>query len=255
MASVTRVKVCGITNSEDIRLCAEAGANALGFVVEYPIDVPWNLDRGTAQELMWQVPPFVTTVIVVGDEPQTVVELTAMLRPHVVQLHGNEPLAVTRSLVSELKSINGVRVIKALRFSAETGKCVSEHKDALEAARLLEDAGVDAVVLDSVSRSRPAGTGKAVDWLVAREIRQQMRLPVILAGGLNFCNVGQAIATVSPYAVDVITGVENPVCKKDLGKLKAFFKAIEEAHSRPIAGESGLPGYEDVGLLTMAEAK
>lgn len=223
---MTRVKVCGMTNIEDIGLCASAGAHALGFVVEYPIDVPWNLDRQAAEELMREVPPFVAKVIVVGDDPQRIIGLTDILSPHAVQLHGNEPLAVTEKLVSELKSKKGVQVIKALRFSVETGKCFSEVEDPLEAGRMLEDAGVDALVLDSVSSARPAGTGKAFDWRVARKIRDQLSLPVILAGGLNSGNVRQAIAAVNPYGVDVISGVENPVRKKDPEKLKAFFKAI-----------------------------
>jgi phosphoribosylanthranilate isomerase len=229
MAGMTRVKICGVTNTEDIHLCAEAGAHALGFVVEYPIDVPWNLDRQAAKELMREVPPFVSKVIVVGDEPHRIIELTDILRPHVVQLHGNEPLAVTQGLVSKLKSEKGVQVIKALRFFVETGKYFSEQADPLEAARILEDAGVDALVLDSVSKTWPGGTGKAVDWQVARKIRQQLRLPIILAGGLNPSNVGRAIAAVRPYGVDVISGVENPVRKKDPDKLIAFFKASEGA--------------------------
>ena len=225
---MTRVKICGMTNAEDVRLCAEIGAHALGFVVEYPVDVPWNIDRLVARELMQGVPPFVTKVIVVGDEPQRVIELTDTLRPHVVQLHGNEPLDVTRSLVSKLKSEKGVLVIKALRFSSESGKYICEKEDPLEAARILQDTGVDALVLDSVSNTRPAGTGKVVDWQVARELRQQLRLPIILAGGLNSSNVGQAIAAVDPYGVDVISGVEDPVRKKNPDKLKAFFKSIQE---------------------------
>jgi phosphoribosylanthranilate isomerase len=229
MAGVTRVKICGITNAGDIRLCAEAGAHALGFVVEYPIDVPWNLDRQTAQQLMGEVPLFVTKVIVVGDNFDTVVELTGMLKPQVVQLHGSEPIAVTRSLVSELKSRYRVRVIKALRFSAETGECVSGHKDAMEAARMLACAGVDALVLDSTSRNRPAGTGVAVDWRVASQVRRQSKLPIILAGGLNAGNAGQSISAVRPYGVDVITGVENPVGRKDPAKVAAFLAAVAVA--------------------------
>jgi len=223
---MTRIKVCGLTNTGDIQQCVTAGAHALGFVVEYPIDVPWNLDRNAAMDLMGRVPPYVTKVIIVGDDPATVTGLTEKLRPHVVQLHGNEPIALTARLVSGLKSGFGVQIVKALRFSAETGECFSEVKDPIKAGRMLEQAGVDALLLDSVSSDRPAGTGKTLDWGMARRIRDQMSLPVILAGGLNAGNVGRAISCVSPYGVDVISGVEDPVGKKDPDKLKAFFKAI-----------------------------
>ncbi len=227
---MTRIKICGLTRDEDIGLCTQAGAHALGFVVEYPVDVPWNLDRGTAQALMGGVPPFVTRVIVVGDDPKRVIDLVKILKPHVVQLHGCETLSVTASLVAETKAL-GVQVIKALRISVVTGRCCSECENPFEAAKLIEETGVDALVLDSVSESRPAGTGQSINWSVARKIRESARVPVILAGGLNSHNVSQAIAAVNPHGVDVISGVENPVGRKDPGKVKAFIKAVMGSRS------------------------
>jgi phosphoribosylanthranilate isomerase len=226
-----RIKICGLMRDEDIRLCTQAGVHALGFVVEYPIDVPWNLDRMTARTLMRGVPPFVTRVIVVGDDPGTVIDLAKILKPHVVQLHGSEPLSVTASLVAEIKAL-GSQVIKALRFSIVTGKCRSVCENPVEAAKLIEETGVDALVLDSVSEALPAGTGQSLDWSVARKIRENIRLPVVLAGGLNSKNVRQAVAAVDPYGVDVISGVENPVGRKDPGKVKAFVEAVARAAGR-----------------------
>jgi len=227
---MTRIKICGLTRDEDIRLCVREGVQALGFVVEYPIDVPWNLDRVTARALMRGVPPFVARVIVVGDDPGTVVELAELLKPDVVQLHGSEPLSVTANLVARIKAL-GVQVIKALRFSVVTGKCCSACENPFEAAKLIEDTGVDALVLDSISDARPAGTGQSIDWSIARKIRESVRLPVILAGGLNSGNVNQAVAAVNPYGVDVISGVENPVGRKDPEKVRAFIKAVMGSRS------------------------
>lgn len=229
---MTRIKICGLTNDEDVRLCAAAGAQALGFVVEYPIPVPWNLDRRKARELMGCVPPFISRVIVVGDDLRVVVELVEFLKPHAVQLHGNEPVSVTKSLVGTLKTA-GVQVIKALRFSVETGKCSSVCEKPLDAARLIADTGVDALVLDSFSEARPAGTGQRINWAIARNIRETVGLPVILAGGLNSSNVGQAVANVHPYGVDVISGVEDPVGKKDPDKVRAFIEAVSNLNLTP----------------------
>jgi len=226
---MTHIKVCGLMSREDIRLCVSAGVHALGFVVEYPHDVPWNLDRETAGELMRCVPPFVSRVIVVGDDPLHVISLTEILRPHAVQLHGSEPLTVTAELAAQIKR-QGVQVIKALRFSVETGRCFSTGQDPLEAARQIEDTGVDAIVLDSVSETRAGGTGKVMDWETAGNIREALEIPVILAGGLNSDNVGRAISAVRPYGVDVISGVEHPVRKKDPGKLMAFTRAVFSPH-------------------------
>jgi len=162
---------------------------------------------------------------VVGDDPETVVELAKFLRPHVVQLHGNEPLHVTAGLVAELKALD-LQVVKALRFSVETGTCTSVSEDPIDAARMIEETGVDALLLDSVSDARPAGTGRSIDWGIARMIRKSVALPVILAGGLHSVNVDRAIAAVRPYGVDVISGVEQPVGKKDRQKVKAFIAAV-----------------------------
>lgn len=224
---MTRVKICGLMTEEDIRLCAEAGAHALGFVVEYPIDVPWNLDRVNARELMQTVPPFVSRVIVVGDDPATILGLTRFLKPHVVQLHGSEPLSVTADLVFSIKAL-GAQVVKALRFSVETGTCCSPWEDPLEAARMIEETGVDGLVLDSFNEARPAGTGQAMDWTTARRIRNAVDVPVILAGGLNAANVGHAVIAVNPYGVDVISGIEHPVGKKDPDRVRAFIEAVRD---------------------------
>jgi phosphoribosylanthranilate isomerase len=222
---MTRIKICGTTREEDIRLCVEAGVHALGFVVEYPIEVPWNLDRMRARELMCRVPPFVSRVIVVGDDLETVIELADLLKPHAIQLHGNEPLSVTAQITGALKE-RTIQVIKALRISVETGKCHFAGEDPLDAARSIEEIGVDAILLDSVSNTRPAGTGRSIDWNIARIIRREMKLPVILAGGLHAGNVGQALSAVNPYGVDVISGVEHPVKEKDPEKVRAFVDAV-----------------------------
>mgnify|MGYP001495082282 CR=1 FL=1 len=227
---MTRIKICGMTREEDIRFCIEAGVHALGFVVEYPIEVPWNLDRMKARELMRHVPPFVSRVIVVGDDPGTVIELADLLKPHVIQLHGNESPSVTAQITTALKERN-IQVIKALRLSVETGKCHFSGKDPLYVARVIEGIGVDAILLDSVSSTRPAGTGRSIDWGIAHTICRDVTLPVILAGGLHSGNIGQAISAVNPYGVDVISGVEYPVGKKDPEKVRAFVDAVSASRT------------------------
>lgn len=223
-----RVKICGITNQEDIHVCASAGVDALGFVVEYPIPVPWNLKRDRALELMSEVPPFVSKVAVVGDSLEGVMDIVKLLRPDAVQLHGREPFRDTIKLVQALK-LEGVQVIKAMRFSVTTGELIWDLKDPIEACSRLIEIGTDAVVLDSVSESRPAGTGVSFDWGVARMVTDRVDIPIILAGGLNPKNIYNAIAKVRPYGVDVISGVEALDGKKDPFKVKSFMREVKRA--------------------------
>ncbi len=218
---MVRVKICGTTNEEDINLCVKYGADAIGFVVEYPVPVPWNLDINRADELMKKVSPFVSKVCVVGDEYKKVMEIANTLRPDAIQLHGNEPLEETKKLVSEIKSLK-IKVIKAIRFSVETNKPISQIEDPIRLCNILKDMGVDAILVDAATSSMPAGTGKRVDWAVVARMRNFVDIPLILAGGLNPENIIEAISQVRPYAVDVISGVESERGKKDEKKLKDF---------------------------------
>ncbi len=158
-------------------------------------------------------------------------ELTEILKPQSFNCKGMN-LSVTATLVAAIHKL-GAQVIKPSVFSGN-GEVRSSCEDPIYAARLIEDAKGDALLLDSVSDSRPAGTGRSIDWGLARRIRDKVRLPVILAGGLNAGNVGKAIEAVIPYGVDVISGVENQEeRKKDPQKVRAFVKAVAEAPPFP----------------------
>lgn len=218
-----RVKICGITNEEDLFLCVESGVDALGFVVEYPVDVPWNISRGRARELMRKVPPFVTTTAVVGGEVEHILSIADFTMPHVIQLHGDESPQETRTLVEKL-SRRGVRVIKALRINVEEEV---EDRTILETARRFASTGISALLLDSKTDAMPAGTGIPFRWEIARKVRDSIDVPLIIAGGLNPENVRDAIRAVRPFAVDVISGVERNPGRKDEAKVRAFIRAVK----------------------------
>ena len=221
-----RVKICGITHEDDAALAVEEGADALGFVVEYPDANPWILSRQRAAELMRTVPPFVTRVAVVGGDARTILELVEATEPHALQLHRDETEACVTELAKELAG-TGIRLIKALRIDASVP---GPPAAALaETARRFVDAGADAVLVDSVIPGRPAGTGKAVDWNLARTVVDAGVAPCILAGGLDPSNVGRAVAAVRPFAVDVITSVEDAAHRKVREQVRAFIQAAKNS--------------------------
>jgi phosphoribosylanthranilate isomerase len=225
---MVRVKICGLQSAEDARLAEEAGADALGFVVEYPVPVPWNLSRQRAAALVAALRPFATPVAVVGGDPATLVAIARAVRPRVLQLHGDETPEQIRDVVRALGP-EGIQVIKALRIEADTGLAVFAERDPVAAARAIADTGVAALVVDSKTSARPAGTGVPLDWEAVRAIAAAVRIPLILAGGLNPGNVANAIATVRPYGVDVISGVESASGVKDPAKVRAFVAAARGA--------------------------
>lgn len=225
---MTWVKICGICHHDDVSICARAGADALGFVVDYPVDVAWNLTPDQAEELMALVPAGVERVVVVGNDPQRVLAIADRLRPDVVQLHADEAPDITARLIEALHG-RGIRVAKALRFDVDSGALRTRHdvpSTAAAAAQLYVGMGLDIVLVDSVSALRPAGTGRTVDFTMARAIRDEIAVPVVLAGGLRAENVKTAIAAVGPFGVDVISGVEQPVGRKDPARVGAFLAAI-----------------------------
>jgi phosphoribosylanthranilate isomerase len=223
---VTRVKLCGLTSEVDVALCVDAGADAIGFVIEYPLPVPWTIDRRRAAALIQGMPPFVMRVAVVGGDAATVLALVAATEPDAVQLHLDEDEA-TVTAVKEGLSGTGTRILKAIRISAGAAPPV---EDVLAAARRFADAGADAILLDSKTSGRPAGTGTPVDWSLARDVAAGLDIPLVLAGGLTPENVAGAIETVRPYAVDVISAVEDEAHRKVPERVRAFVAASRLKH-------------------------
>lgn len=225
-----RVKICGITHEDDAAMAVEEGADALGFVVEYPDANPWILSRRRAADLMRLVPPFVTRVAIVGGDARSILELVDATEPHALQLHRDESEDCVTELATRLAG-TGIRLIKALRIDASVP---GPPVEALaHAARRFVDCGADAVLVDSVVPGRPAGTGKAVDWGLARTVVDTGVAPCILAGGLHPGNVGRAVAAVRPFAVDVITAVEDDTNRKVRDQVRAFIQAAKAAELRP----------------------
>lgn len=223
---MTWVKLCGNTHEDDVALCVEAGADAVGVVVEYPIPVPWTVDRARAAALLGAVPAGVDRVAVVGGGADALVAIAEATWPTALQLHLDEPEAVVEAVAARLAG-TGVRLIRALRVDVESP---GADVDALvAAARRLHDAGADVILLDAKTRARPAGTGASVDRSLARAVVAAAPCPVVLAGGLDPATVGAAIEQVRPHGVDVISGVEDARHRKDAARTRAVVAAARAA--------------------------
>jgi phosphoribosylanthranilate isomerase len=206
-----RVKVCGITNREDLEAAVDAGADALGFVVDVPAS-PRNISLDRARDFVEATPPFVQSVLVsVFDTVDQLETLCSCVAPDAVQVAGT----LARDAIGE--QLRGIRVIQAI--------AVNDEVDVLPFA-----AHCDAVLTDSCVPGAHGGTGKPHNWNVSRAIRELIApTPLILAGGLTPGNVRAAIKTVRPYAVDVSSGVEARAGMKDPAKIRAFIEAVKEA--------------------------
>lgn len=206
---MTRVKICGVTLPDDAARVAAAGADFIGF----------NFWPKSKRYVTPERAPMLSGVarsagaaklvgVFVDPEVDEVLEITSKVDLDVIQLHGDE----TPELVKRISLAVYRPVWKAVPVGSRRD---IEHLDVWDA---------EAVLLDAPTPGR-GGAGAKFDWTLAREARERFpRLNIVLAGGLHPDNVGDAIRTVEPWAVDVASGVEAGPGIKDAAKLDAFLR-------------------------------
>ncbi|MEW9902761.1 phosphoribosylanthranilate isomerase [Pseudomonas putida] len=205
--SNVRSKICGITRIEDALAAAEAGADAIGLV--FYAKSPRAVEVRQARAIIAELPPFVTTVgLFVNASRCELNEILEVVPLDLLQFHGDETPADCEGYHRPW--------IKALRVRpGDDLKAACQHY-----------AGARGILLDTYVPGVPGGTGEAFDWSL---VPASLSKPIILAGGLSADNVGQAIAQVRPYAVDVSGGVEQAKGIKDAAKIEAFMRAVKQA--------------------------
>ena len=203
----TRVKFCGFTREEDIQTAVSLGADALGFVL-YEKSPRYVTPERVAQ-LCAHVPAFVSTVALFVNADEAQVQSVLQKAPiRTVQLHGDESFEFALHLQQTLN----IPVIKAVRVNAQT--------DWGQIAQYIDQ--LSGVLLDSDSAGY-GGSGHGFDW---DEIPQPLRARIILSGGLTVDSIGEAIAQITPYAVDVSSGIEAAKGIKDADKMRAFMQNV-----------------------------
>jgi phosphoribosylanthranilate isomerase len=207
---MTRVKICGLTNTGDAHQAVELGAWALGMIFwpGSPRACPVEQAEAIGAQLHRRVELAGVFVNATLDE---VAELADVCRFSLLQLHGDEGPVYCQ----EAARRTGCRVIKAARV-----------RDAAD-VQALRAFRTDFHLLDAHSRKAPGGTGESFDWELAR--LHPGEPPLILSGGLRADNVGEAIAAVRPFAVDTASGTEAEPGRKDPAKVTDFFRAVEAA--------------------------
>jgi phosphoribosylanthranilate isomerase len=220
---MTRVKVCGVTRETDLKAAVEAGADAVGVISQVSVETPREVDEDRAGELVAAAPPFVATVLVtMARTTGRITELAEEIRPDAVQIHAD----LTPPRVAGLANDLDAAVIKVID---------ADEPDL--AARY--DGVADALVVDSLSPEGAGGTGETHDWERTRSAVADLESPVVLAGGLTPENVGAAVRTVDPFAVDVASGVERDGGVKDHEAVRSFVANATAARRRSVEESVG----------------
>lgn len=205
--AMARVKVCGITSLEDAQMAIRSGADAIGLIFA---PSPRRIRPEEAREIINNVPPFVKTVGVFVDErPYVVRQIIEFCGIDLVQFHGEEsPEACGEFMPCTVKA-----------FRVRDGSVLSLMRQ--------YQGRIRAMLLDAFSPERAGGTGQLFDWTIAVTAKG-LGIPVILSGGLNPSNIGDAIKKVKPFAVDVNSGIEERPGKKDPVLMEKFMKRIRD---------------------------
>jgi phosphoribosylanthranilate isomerase len=243
------IKICGTTNLEDALAAVDAGAHAIGFV--FAERSPRKIDMETAREIVAKLPEDVEKIgVFVSSDLLDPLEVT--FRAGLTGLQSYPPVGggaqgslFKAVMVSSLPRRPRFLLALPMNLQAEKG----ENRDQIQ-GREADPAGwgktlaefashsqglLDTFVLDSGDLRQPGGTGKTFDWKKAvpiAEAMQQAGVKLVVAGGLNPENVGEAISFLNPWGVDVVSGVEERPGKKDPDKVRAFVKAVRDADKK-----------------------
>jgi phosphoribosylanthranilate isomerase len=212
-----RVKICCISSSEEAAMAIRHGAAALGLVGKMPSG-PGIISDEEIYSIAQTIPPPIASFLLTSETTAEDI-ITHHRRVHTTSIQLVDALS-GRSYEFIRKELPAVKLVQVIHV-------IDEHsvEEAIEIADF-----VDAILLDSgnpnLSVKELGGTGRTHNWQLSRQIRENISIPVFLAGGLHPGNVQEAIETVQPFGVDLCSGVRTNG-KLDERKLEAFFKAME----------------------------
>jgi len=217
------IKICGITTIEDASMVSEAGADFLGVLVNVPRS-PRSLTVEKARKIfsLSKIPVILLTFDLKADQ---VIKLVRALSPFGIQLAGNE----TEDEVGKLRKKLTCEIWKSLHIPAAEVEKEKVH-DIVAKINYFIEAGIDRIVLDSAvikgTKMQKGGTGQTFDWSLAKAISAQVEKFLFLAGGIKTDNVKDALLHVKPDGIDLSSGVEKSIGKKDPQLVKSLIATV-----------------------------
>ena len=199
------IKICGITRQQDALSAAELGTDAIGVMLYGGSSRAVRADQ--LAEILKDIPPVVKVVAVFFDASRAAVEAaleTGLI--DVLQFHGSETAEFCES------------------FRVPYMKAIPVRADDDLVSRIEGYQSAEFILLDNYDPLSPGGTGKTFDWTLVNSLARELKVKLVLAGGLNPDNIKAAIKVVQPFGVDVSSGVEASKGIKDLSKMKLFIE-------------------------------
>lgn len=218
-----RLKVCCIATTEEAELAINYGANAVGLVSEMPSG-PGVISDDSIAEIAARIPPGVSTFLLTSSrEVDVVVDQQRRFGVNTIQLCDGLPPKALLELRSLMPGVSIVQAIHVVGVEA-----IDQARAAARAAHaLLLDSGEPSKAVKELG-----GTGRTHDWALSRKIRDEVEVPVWLAGGLTPDNVCEAVRQVRPFGVDICSGLRTNG-RLDENKLKRFVRRLDPGPETP----------------------
>lgn len=221
MHNYVRVKICCIASVEEAMLAIKYGTSAIGLVSKMPSG-PGMISEDLIAEIASIVPPPIATFLLTSkQDAEEIIFQQLKTKVNTLQLVDHVPFKELQKLRKKLPGIKLVQVIHVVdEHSVEEALNVQEYVDAL-----LLDSGNPKLAVKELG-----GTGRTHNWSISKEIKDQVNIPIFLAGGLKPENVLEAIRAVQSYGLDICSGVRTEY-RLDEEKLKLFFKIVNNFNS------------------------
>jgi phosphoribosylanthranilate isomerase len=219
-----RLKVCCIASIEEAELAINHGASAIGLVSQMPSG-PGVIEDDRIEEIAARIPPGVSTFLLTSSlEVDAIVDQQRRFGVDTIQLCDGLP----PEQILELRPLmRGVSVVQVIHVAGDNP--INQARTAARAAHaLLLDSGDPSKMVKELG-----GTGRTHDWALSRKIRDEVKVPVWLAGGLTPDNVSEAVRQVRPFGVDVCSGLRTDG-RLDEEKLTRFVRNLEHGPRFPI---------------------
>ena len=200
------IKICGITNLEDAKFSITDGADAIGFIQSKKSERFVSLETLNVIKDAIGI-DFLTIPVFVNPSSEEVINFLSIFPNSILQFHGDEEEEFCKAFNKPyIKAIN-----------------VSKQEDLINDLNKYKDSF--AYLLDSGDSQNRGGTGETFDWkLIPKELSNK----IIVAGGLDSNNIEVLLSEVSPFGVDVSSGVESKIGVKDHSKIDNFIKLVKK---------------------------
>ena len=212
-----RIKICCISSIEEAVMAIKYGASALGLVGNMPSG-PGVISNELIADIVNNIPPPIASFLLTSEtDAKMIIEHHRKVNTNTIQIVDELKTGTYADLRKALPAVKLVQVIHVT------------DNDSITAAKKISKY-VDTILLDSgnpnLKVKELGGTGRIHNWELSKKIREELEIPIFLAGGIGPHNIVQAIQAVEPFGIDLCSSVRTNG-KLDEIKLKALFTAID----------------------------